>query len=232
MSPRRLLLALALAHRRSLIALAQLTDPQIADELSPARGCGSHPDRRIVAEREYRRLMRGHGLTRTPGKQLTASSGTASYSAFSPKPGLRFVVLDTVAEGGDDTGNLDDPQYRWLKAELHRPRTRHRLVVVFGHHTLANAVRFFRGRRGHGFWQINTASHIDWPQQSRLIEIIHNRDATLSLFGTIVDSAAPAAAPAPGSASAFTPRQLASLARTLAYNAPSTRAARARRMRP
>ncbi len=40
-------------------------------------------------------------------------------------------------------------------------------------HTHRNAVRAFappEGRRG-GFWQVTTASHVDWPQQSRLVEI-------------------------------------------------------------
>jgi hypothetical protein len=87
-------------------------------------------------------------------------------------------------------------------------------------HTHANRVRFQRGRDGHGFWEINTASHIDWPQQSRLIEVMDNRDGTLSLFGTLLDHSAPAAAPAPGDASGFSPRRLASLARTLAFNDP------------
>jgi metallophosphoesterase (TIGR03767 family) len=45
---------------------------------------------------------------------------------------------------------------------------------------------------GGGFWEANTASHIDWPQQARLLEIVDNRDGTLSIFGTIIDSAAPA----------------------------------------
>lgn len=38
-----------------------------------------------------------------------------------------------------------------------------------------------------GFWEINTASHIDWPQQSRLLEITDNKDGTLSIFTTMVD---------------------------------------------
>ncbi len=58
------------------------------------------------------------------------------------------------------------------------------------------------------------------PSRARLVEIMDNHDGTLSLFGTMLDSAAPAAAPAPGSASAFTTTQLASLARTLAFNDP------------
>ncbi|MEJ7717337.1 MAG: hypothetical protein WKF31_04980 [Thermoleophilaceae bacterium] len=51
------------------------------------------------------------------------------------------------------------------------------------------------GRAAGGFWEINTASHIDWPQQSRLIDLFDNRDGNLSIFGTIVDHAA---APNPG----------------------------------
>ena len=43
-----------------------------------------------------------------------------------------------------------------------------------------------------GFWEINTASHIDFPQQSRLIELADNRDGTLSIFTTMVDHAGPA----------------------------------------
>ena len=51
-----------------------------------------------------------------------------------------------------------------------------------------------QGRDGtSGFWEINTASHIDFPQQSRLIELVDNNDGTLSIFTTMVDHAGPAA---------------------------------------
>jgi hypothetical protein len=94
------------------------------------------------------------------------------------------------------------------------------LIAYVAGHTHANRVDFLRSRRGRGFWEINTASHIDWPQQSRTIEVMDNRDGTLSLFGTLLDSAAPAAPPPPGNAIGFTPAQLASLGRTLSYNDP------------
>ena len=42
-----------------------------------------------------------------------------------------------------------------------------------------------------GFWDINTAAHVDWNSQSRLIEIVDNGNGTLSIFGTMVDHAAP-----------------------------------------
>ncbi|WP_435280124.1 TIGR03767 family metallophosphoesterase [Streptomyces sp. 1222.5] len=63
-----------------------------------------------------------------------------------------------------------------------------------------------------GFWEITTASHIDWPQQSRLIEISAAPDV-LSLFTTIVDTDAPLR-PDTGTWSAG----LASHARELALN--------------
>ena len=89
------------------------------------------------------------------------------------------------------------------------------LIAYVAGHTHANRVTFQRG-----FWEINTASHIDWPQQSRLIEIMDNRDGTLSLFGTLVDHAAPLAVAGAAQADPFSPRGLASLARTLSWNDP------------
>jgi hypothetical protein len=37
------------------------------------------------------------------------------------------------------------------------------------------------------FWDIGTAAHIDWPPQSRLVEVVDNGDGTLSIFTTMVD---------------------------------------------
>ena len=65
-----------------------------------------------------------------------------------------------------------------------------------------------------GFWEINTASHIDWPSQSRLIEVVDNQDGTLSIFSTIVDFAAPA----PAYDKLDTPAAIASVAREFAAN--------------
>lgn len=65
-----------------------------------------------------------------------------------------------------------------------------------------------------GFWQINTASHIDFPQQARIIEVADNKDGTLSLFGTLIESAAPYQ----GSYSSGSLDDLGALYRELAYN--------------
>jgi metallophosphoesterase (TIGR03767 family) len=71
----------------------------------------------------------GHGFT-----QANLESGQGNYS-FSPKPGLRFVVLDSVAAAGND-GNLDHAQFLWLHAQLAAAETAHELVIVFTHHSL------------------------------------------------------------------------------------------------
>jgi metallophosphoesterase (TIGR03767 family) len=59
-------------------------------------------------------------------------------------------------------------------------------------HTHSNAITGHHGRtRKQGFWEINTASHIEFPQQARVIELCNNHDGTLSLFTTLIESAAP-----------------------------------------
>ncbi len=48
-----------------------------------------------------------------------------------------MISLDTVAEGGGATGNLDDSQYKWLEKTLKAAAKADRLVIAYGHHTLA-----------------------------------------------------------------------------------------------
>jgi metallophosphoesterase (TIGR03767 family) len=67
---------------------------------------------------------------------------------------------------------------------------------------------------GGGFWEVNTAAHIDWPEQSRIVEIVDNLDGTLSIFGTILDHAGPVAR---GSSLSST-SSLAALSRELSAN--------------
>jgi hypothetical protein len=76
-----------------------------------------------------------------------------------------------------------------------------------------------------GFWEIVTAAHTDWPQQSRLLDLVDNGDGTLSILSAVVDHAAP---PRPGARpprrgnllSAAETRWLAAVGRELAYNDP------------
>ncbi|MCC7077435.1 MAG: TIGR03767 family metallophosphoesterase [Acidimicrobiia bacterium] len=69
------------------------------------------------------------------------------------------------------------------------------------------------GERG-GFWEVNTASCIDWGQQQRLVEIVDNRDGTISIFATVLDHEGTVRP----SARDYTPRVLAGISRELAAN--------------
>jgi metallophosphoesterase (TIGR03767 family) len=64
-----------------------------------------------------------------------------------------------------------------------------------------------------GYWEINTASHCDFPEQARIVEVVDNRDGTLSIFGTIIDSLAPLRWTGTDN-----PAQLAALSRELGAN--------------
>jgi hypothetical protein len=241
------------------------------------------PHRRFVSPHAFKRLHRGadrdHGFGLVASRERRGSRGAASYYTWAPRPRLRFIALDTIAEGGGSTGNVDHPQYAWLRRQLAQARRRDELVVVYGHHSLEtmsnprtderagacaparlgcdhdprrsapihlgqsgpaslrslllrfpNVILFVTGhvhhhrvlphfRGGSGFWQVTTASHMSYPQQTRLIEVMDNGDGTLSIFGTVLDTAAPAQAPASGSpAVAFSEVQLGSISRLLAAN--------------
>ncbi|MCC7077279.1 MAG: TIGR03767 family metallophosphoesterase [Acidimicrobiia bacterium] len=69
---------------------------------------------------------------------------------------------------------------------------------------------------GAGFWEINAASCIDFPQQNRVIEIVDNRDGTVSLFTVVVDHSASPSTDGAG----FDVDGLAAISRELACNDP------------
>ncbi|HET9897233.1 MAG TPA: TIGR03767 family metallophosphoesterase [Streptosporangiaceae bacterium] len=82
---------------------------------------------------------------------------------------------------------------RVLGDELRDLLLEHPCVVAWiNGHTHIHAVTpvFADGAPG-GFWQVTTASHIDWPQQARIIELLET-PAGLALCCTVLDSAAPA----------------------------------------
>jgi metallophosphoesterase (TIGR03767 family) len=234
-----------------------------------------------------------HGFAHVSPAQNAASNNAASYYAWDPKPGVRFIALDTVSEGGvvglSAEGNIDHPQWQWLAGEIAAAEAQDKLIVLFGHHpvrsltanvpdelalpctvddghghdinpgcdldprsslpvhlgadltTLLNAhpnvVAYVTGHThenkvlacasatgcpaGGNWWEVNTSAEVDFPQQSRLLEIMDNDDGTLSIFGTLLDHSAPFALPAPtANASGFTNANLASLSRAFSLNDP------------
>ena len=117
--------------------------------------------------------------------------------------------MDNVSDG---SGRLGGPQVRdlllrypnvvaWINGHTHRNQV------------LAHARPSGAAIRG-GFWEINTAAHIDWPQQSRVVELADNLDGTLSIFCTIIDHSGPVSRGSQLTGTAA----LASLSRELAAN--------------
>ncbi len=122
---------------------------------------------------------------------------------FSHHP-LETLINDTRPPGADR---------RVLAAELREVLLAHPCVVAWlNGHTHVHSVTAITDGTGHGFWQITTASHIDWPQQARIVEFLSTA-AGLAIACTVIDSAA--AASYRGSAE---PADLAALARELAAN--------------
>ena len=120
--------------------------------------------------------------------------------------------------------DLDPRASRPLRmgADLRRLLLAHpRVIAYVAGHTHENRITAYERERGGGFWGIETASEIDWPIQSRLLEIMDNRDGTLSIFGTLIDHGAPLAPPPGGTpASSFDRETLAAIGRELSYNDP------------
>ncbi len=73
------------------------------------------------------------------------------------------------------------------------------------------------GRSG-GFWEVNTAAHIDYPQQARTLEIADNADGTLSIVGVLLDHSDSIAIDAQED---YSRAQLAALSWKLAMNDPA-----------
>ncbi|WP_314175834.1 TIGR03767 family metallophosphoesterase [Streptomyces winkii] len=96
------------------------------------------------------------------------------------------------------------------------------VVLMANGHTHRNEIRPHARPAGHakpgGFWEVSAAAHIDWPVQSRVIEIAAGRDGegreALSVFTTVLDIDAPLT----NGGDLGSPRALASLARELAVN--------------
>ena len=96
------------------------------------------------------------------------------------------------------------------------------VVAYVAGHDHSNRVRPFDNEAGGVWWEITTSAVTDFPQQNRLVEVMDNRDGTLSIFATLLDHASPAEAPASGNASGLDAPELASLARTFAFNDPQS----------
>ncbi|WP_426978418.1 TIGR03767 family metallophosphoesterase [Pseudarthrobacter sp. O4] len=92
------------------------------------------------------------------------------------------------------------------------------VIAWMNGHIHKHRVTPHKGKYGDGgFWEITTASLIDYPQQSRIVELLDNGDGTLSIAATLVDHSAPESVLHEGT---HTPQSLAALSLELAGNRP------------
>ncbi|MDN0196859.1 TIGR03767 family metallophosphoesterase [Streptomyces sp. S.PNR 29] len=97
---------------------------------------------------------------------------------------------------------------------------RHRNVLAWVNgHIHKNDITPHAFADGGSFWEISTASHVDYPQLARVIELVDNKDGTLSLFTTLVESSAPHRT----DFGDLSQTGLAALYRELSFNAPGAR---------
>ena len=114
-----------------------------------------------------------------------------------------------------------DLKPRVLGAAVKTELLKHPNVVAWVNgHTHRNQIIAHKPATGSGgFWEINTASHVDFPQQSRTIELVDNGNGTLSIFTTMLDHDGPAT----NGGSLGDTVALSALARELSANDPQER---------
>ncbi|MFF4796798.1 TIGR03767 family metallophosphoesterase [Streptomyces sp. NPDC001351] len=167
--------------------------------------------------------------TTDPGGHYNGSIGTAQLNWLDKqlrdnKDSHVIVFSHHTSQSMANTSNVDP---------AHPNERRHNgqeVVALLGSHAnvLAwvnghihrNYITPHKGSGGHSFWEISTASHVDYPQLARVIEITDNKDGTLSLFTTLVESAAPHRT----DFADLSQTGLAALYRELSYNVPDRNA--------
>ncbi|WP_107421531.1 TIGR03767 family metallophosphoesterase, partial [Streptomyces nanshensis] len=165
------------------------------------------------------------------------------YYTFRIAEGVTGISLDTTRHDGGYPGSVSEAQLAWLERRLREERDKGSYVLIFSHHTSTtipdggdrllsllqrnrHVVAWVNGhshknriRPRRTFWEISTASHIDFPQLARTLELADNGDGTLSIFTTLIESAAPARTDHHD----LSQTGLAALYRELALNAPGAR---------
>ncbi|MFE5138678.1 TIGR03767 family metallophosphoesterase [Streptomyces fagopyri] len=117
-----------------------------------------------------------------------------------------------------DAARTDEPRHDGAEVIALLSRYPNVVAWINGHSHVNRITPHAHATAARSFWEVNTASHVDYPHHARLFELVDNKDGTVSLFTTLVESSAPhRTAPDFDDLSAV---GLASLYRELAYNAP------------
>jgi metallophosphoesterase (TIGR03767 family) len=132
-----------------------------------------------------------------------------------------YAVVFSHHTGKSMTNTRPDPAHpsdrRHTGAELVTVLNRHANVLAWVNgHIHRNLITPHKASNGNSFWEITTASHVDYPHLARIVELVDNKDGTISLFTTLIESAAPHRT----DFADLSQTGLAALYRELAFNAP------------
>ncbi|GGX50768.1 metallophosphoesterase [Streptomyces minutiscleroticus] len=167
--------------------------------------------------------------TTDPGGHYEGSLGTAQLKWLERTLAAADRDKDHVVVFSHHTSRT----MRNLREDPHRPGERRHggdevLALLSGHrsvlawvngHSHKNEITPHAASGDRSFWEVSTASHVDFPQLARVIEIVDNHDGTVSLFTTLIESAAPYRT----DFADLSRTGLAALYRELAFNAPGAR---------
>ncbi|MBA2463602.1 MAG: TIGR03767 family metallophosphoesterase, partial [Nocardioidaceae bacterium] len=175
-----------------------------------ADGCLDEDQARWLRER----LDEVHSQRLTADGTTVPTGGTDRLVVLFSHHGIDTMTnLRRSPSGPEGPRLVGGPELRDL---LHRFGN---VVAWVNGHTHRNCVtpRHDPSGRSGGFWEISSSALMDWPCQARLVELLDNRDGTLSLVCTMVDHDG-AVRPEPDMP--WTGRWLAGMHRELAGNEP------------
>jgi len=159
----------------------------------------------------------GHGFKNRPAQDFGYYRLDWSQIDPSSDLPLRILTLDSTEEENIADGGISDTQLAWFESELDQAATDEVLVMATSHFhlssiskngaelaaLLASYPNFFIFLEGHGhdnlvaprpgtgdspgYWEVETPSDMDFPQQARIFEIVDNRDGTGIVYTTLYD---------------------------------------------
>ncbi len=159
------------------------------------------------------RLMETSGRYLDPSGEVVTQNVEDRLIILFSHHGIRSLNNPNSAPDPIDPAENDLPRVMGDEVEALVHRFPNVIAWVNGHTHENVVIPRVRADGSGGFWDIGTAAHVDWACQSRLIEVLDNRDGTLSIACTMVDHAGH---PKPGGQGRVL--NLASVARELAAN--------------
>jgi metallophosphoesterase (TIGR03767 family) len=175
-----------------------------------ADGCLDEDQARWLEER----LTEVHAEVVAPSGERVRTGNQDRLVVLFSHHGVNTLAGAPAHAGPDGSRLLGGPQ---VLALVHRFPN---VVLWLNGHTHTNTVRARRhpDDAARGFWEVTTCAVVDWPCQSRVVELLDDGDGWLTIACTMVDHDSPTGVSGP--ASEYSSADVAALHRELAGNVP------------